>query len=418
MIRTLGWLALHHGLGRGLTFAFFLALPLVLPMAEVGRFTLVYTVLLLVVQPLFEGPLELLLSRAAADGALGTVRRIFALVLRVLPPMLLAVWLVGVALGATGLLLFLLLAHLGLARLQAAVFATLRGLERTRLEGIVGLLQRALMLVVLVVMARLLPGRAEAPAAALLVGVSGGWLLTLVGFRQELGELVARVHAAEPAAEAGTGEEGAQVWRQALVLGVAGLLGALYLRVDAVFLGVLTDTTEVGRYTTAARVLEATYALPHLLMLALLPRLVKAPEFARTFTRSALALLGLGALAAAALAWLAPLLLPWLYREEGAAVATLVVALAPAAVAVYLGFLATQGLVVLGRAKTWLGLALIGLVVNVVLNLALIPSYGARGAAWATVATEVMVAVSAALVCLGSARARRGPEASICASKS
>lgn len=418
MIRSLGWLALHHGLGRGLTFAFFLALPLVLPMAEVGRFTLVYTALLLVVQPLFEGPLELLLSRAAADGALGTVRRVLALVLRVLPPLLLAVWIVGVALGAAPLLLFLLLVHLGLARLQAALFATLRGLERTRLEGVVGLLQRALVLVVLVVMVRLLPGRAEAPAAALLVGISGGWLATLVGFRHELGELAASVRGAVVAR---AGEAPSQVWREGLVLGAAGLLGALYLRVDAVFLGLLTDTVEVGRYTTAARVLEATYALPHLLMLALLPRLVKAQSFARTFGRSALTLVGLGVVAAAALVWLAPALLQRLYPEEGAAVATLVVALAPAAVAVYLGFLATQSLVVLGRSTTWLGLALLGLVVDVVLNLLWIPTYGARGAAWATVATEVVVATLAALVCWVSTRrgaAASKCEASSCASKS
>lgn len=414
MIRSLGWLALHHGLGRGLTFAFFLALPLVLPIAEVGRFTLVYTALLLLVQPLFEGPLELLLSRAAADGELGTVRRVLARMLRVLPPLLLGVWIVGVALGAAPLLLLLLLVHLGLARLQAALFATLRGLERTRLEGIVGLLQRVLVLVVLVLIVRLWPGRAEAPAAALVVGVGGGWLLTLVGFRNELRALAARV-------ATGAVEEPSRLWREGLVLGIAGLLGSLYLRVDVVLLGLLTDTVEVGRYTTAARVLEATYALPHLLMLALLPRLVKARNFARTFGGSALALVGLGVVAAAALVWLAPALLQRLYPEEGAEVATLVVALAPAAVAVYLGFLATQSLVVLGRSTTWLGLALLGLVVDVVLNVLWIPGYGARGAAWATVVTEVVVAVSAALLCW--VVAKRGPEAnrceaSSCASKS
>ena len=68
MIRSLGWLALNHGVGRFFTFTFFLALPMLLPIGEVGRFTLVYTALLVAAQPLLETPLELLLTTAAAGG--------------------------------------------------------------------------------------------------------------------------------------------------------------------------------------------------------------------------------------------------------------------------------------------------------------------------------------------------------------
>jgi O-antigen/teichoic acid export membrane protein len=185
-----------------------------------------------------------------------------------------------------------------------------------------------------------------------------------------------------------------------------GVVGALYLRVDVLLLGWLADSAAVGRYFTAARVLEASYGLPHLLMLAMLPRLVRAAAFAPLFRRAALVFLGLGTAAAAALTVVAPWLLPRLYPEEGAAIAGLVVALAPAAIAVFLGFLATQSLAVLGRARTWLGLALAGLVLNLALDLALIPAYGALGAAWATVATELAVAVPAVVACLRAAAAR------------
>ena len=51
---------------------------------------------------------------------------------------------------------------------------------------------------------------------------------------------------------------------------MVGVVGALYLRVDVLLLGILDGAAPVGRYFTAARVLEASYALPHLLMLALL----------------------------------------------------------------------------------------------------------------------------------------------------
>ncbi len=413
MIRNLGWLALHHGLGRGLTFVFFLALPALLPMAEVGRFTLLYTAVLVLAQPLLETPLELLLTTAAARGELGTVRRVVAALVRWLPVLLVTGWLVGVAAGAPALLLALLVLHLGLARSQAALFATLRGLEQTRLEGVVGALQRALALGLLLVVVLLLPGRAEAAALALLAGVAGGWLLSFAFFGRQLAQLRATVRQAAPSAE-----RLSSLLRRGLVLGAVSVVGALYLRVDVLLLGWLVDAEAVGRYFTAARVLEASYGLPHLIMLAMLPRLARAPAFALVFRRAAVVFLGLGTVVAVALTVVVPWLLPRLYPDEGPAVAGLVVVLAPAAVAVYLGFLATQSLALLGRARTWLGLATLGLALNLALDVALIPAWGAIGAAWATVATELVVALPALLVCWRAAAARsdNGPQASSSAS--
>ena len=68
MIRRLAWVFLHQGLGRGSVFAFFALLPLVLPLEAVGRFTLAWAALLLVLQPALEAAAGTLLVRAAARG--------------------------------------------------------------------------------------------------------------------------------------------------------------------------------------------------------------------------------------------------------------------------------------------------------------------------------------------------------------
>jgi O-antigen/teichoic acid export membrane protein len=55
----------------------------------------------------------------------------------------------------------------------------------------------------------------------------------------------------------------------------------------------------------------------------------------------------------------------------------------------YMAAVVVQGLIALGQQRMLLRLSLIGLVLNVALNLALIPIWGTRGAAVAFAATEV-----------------------------
>ena len=60
-------------------------------------------------------------------------------------------------------------------------------------------------------------------------------------------------------------------------------------------------------------------------------------------------------------------------------------------VAISLGPLAVNAIVVLGRQRRLATYALAGLVINVALNLVLIPPYGFLAAAWVTLVTEVAV---------------------------
>jgi len=98
----------------------------------------------------------------------------------------------------------------------------------------------------------------------------------------------------------------------------------------------------------------------------------------------------------AAIEWVVPLI----YGPGFGRIAVLVRALAPAIVAVYLGYLFTQALVVLDLQRRYLAIAAAGLAVNVACNAALIPYLEGVGAAIATVVTEILVTVAAALSAL------------------
>ena len=63
----------------------------------------------------------------------------------------------------------------------------------------------------------------------------------------------------------------------------------------------------------------------------------------------------------------------------------------------YVGFLLTQALIAFGRQGAYLRLTVLGVALNVTLNLLLIPGHREVGAAIATLATEIVVVVTAAI---------------------
>lgn len=395
MIRSLGWLALHHGLGRGLTFAFFLGLPLVLPLEAVGLFTLWYTGILVLAQPVLEMPLELSCTTLTASGRAVEVRLLVRLLGRAVPLAAVMAWAVGTGFGAPPLLLALLLLNLVLARFQAAAFAVNRGLEAPRMEGLVGAGQRLASIGLLFGLAMVFGSRVEIPAAALVGGHLLGWLAMLVAFPADRERIATILERAE-----GRPRSVAKLLAQGLELGAVAVVSSLYLRLDVLVLGWLVGRSEAGAYFTASRTLDAGAGMAHLIMLAALPRLTTTRTFRSTFRRLAAAMLALGAVAGVALWLLGPILFEALYAGQAGSMPRIAGHFGLVVPAVFVGFAATQGMAVSDRRRIWLALATGGLVVNLVLDLALVPTLGGLGAVWATLAAEMLVAVGATVSCL------------------
>ncbi len=392
MIRNLGWALLHHGVGRGALFVFFLVLPWLMNADDVGRLTFTYTLLLLILQPLLDTAVGTIITKYTARKQWSNVRNVLRF---------LGVSIVSAALGITAVSMLIsdqtpILPLLGAAVLGAivlnALFAWRRGLEDFKMEGIVGATHKVMVLLALVLLVQAGMTGPRVAAMAMLVGVGGAWILAGAAFRSPL-RAFGRIGVSEP----GSGASISALLREGIVLGAAGIVGLLYLRIDIVMLGLISGKAEVGLYFTAARVLEASFIVPHVVMLVVFPRLAQV-EGAQKLFRRTLVRLGLaGILAAVGIAMVGRWMIPQIYGADWARTGEILTLLSLAAPAVFLGYCLTQALVAADLQERYLVVALIGLALNIGLNLVLIPKIGGLGAAAATIVTEIIVTSGAAI---------------------
>ena len=181
--------------------------------------------------------------------------------------------------------------------------------------------------------------------------------------------------------------------------GVAGLFTVVYYRVDMVMVEAFLGEAPTGQYGAAFRILEALFMLPTLVALAAIyPRLAKLhhseeyAKFGRLLKNSLFVLVGLGLLITIVISMTAAPIIKLLdpdpaYGPAAGALRILVWSF-PFLCADYLLYSALVSMDHQRFASIALGVAL---VVNVLLNLFLIPIYGINGAAVATVIPEVIL---------------------------
>lgn len=187
-------------------------------------------------------------------------------------------------------------------------------------------------------------------------------------------------------------------WRHdAWPLLISSLAVTVYMRIDLAMLPSLAGQTEAGFYAAAVRLSELGYFLPVALASSVLPRLLEARRVggeteSRWLQRYFDASAALGYGLAGGLALAAPWLLPWAYGGAFSAGVPVLVVHAWAFVFVCLGVARGQHLVNEKRGRFILASTVAGAVLNVLLNLMLVPRHGALGAAAATVASYAVAA--------------------------
>jgi len=180
----------------------------------------------------------------------------------------------------------------------------------------------------------------------------------------------------------------------------------VYLWIDSVLLSVLTPARVVGWYSVPLRLLGALLFIPVILSTAWLPRLASAfvsgNERLRAVARPALEIVLILSLPVAVGAALtAGQLVPMLYGGGFAGSVTILIILALAVPAIYFNVMAYQVLVAMNRQIAWTKVLAGATVVNIALNLILIPVFqnrvqnGAIGAALSLLATEALQAGAA-----------------------
>jgi PST family polysaccharide transporter len=178
--------------------------------------------------------------------------------------------------------------------------------------------------------------------------------------------------------------------RQALPMVVAGLSVVLYMRIDQVMLGALSQSRQNALYAVAVNLTEVTWFLPVAVMTSLTPAMTRlwaadreraAAQMERVYVGAAIGAYAVMVISALAGPWVITLLYGRQYND----VVPVFLLLTLTNVFVYLGVLQTIWTVNERRQ----GLALlrtgVAAILNIGLNFVLLPRYGARGAAVTTV---------------------------------
>ena len=163
----------------------------------------------------------------------------------------------------------------------------------------------------------------------------------------------------------------------------------IYMRIDQVMLHRMVGDTALGQYAPAVRVSELFEALPAAFISSLFPLLCASLADRTRYRR----LLDLGfrymILAGAGLSLTFCLgarpIIHALYGARFAPAAPLLAVLIWSEIAIFFGGTLSNALFAEGLQKFVLMTTVVGAVINVALNLVLIPRWGAMGASWATV---------------------------------
>jgi len=190
------------------------------------------------------------------------------------------------------------------------------------------------------------------------------------------------------------------LFRQSLPFAVLTFLMLFYYRVDSVMIERLLPqgSMHAGIYASAYRILDAFGMFSYLFSVILLPffsRLMSKKQDVGPFLQlSAILLLSSAMMVSAVSLFNADLIMNWLYKEHVTESARVLQILMFTFIPVSSVYIFGTLLTAWGSMKKLNIIALSGVILNIGLNLILIPQLLERGAAWSALITQSLVAIS------------------------
>ena len=188
---------------------------------------------------------------------------------------------------------------------------------------------------------------------------------------------------------------------------LSGIVIMIYMRIDQIMLGEMVGNEAVGIYSAAARLSEAWYFIPTAIAASVFPAIIEAKKISEKLYNSHLQkLYNLMAWMAISIAipvtFLAGYIIYFLYGESYSGAGTVLSIHIWAGVFVFLGVASGKYLLTENYTRISFFRTSIGAVVNILLNIALIPRYGPAGAAITTLMSQFFVVFS--MVFIGKTR--------------
>jgi O-antigen/teichoic acid export membrane protein len=180
-------------------------------------------------------------------------------------------------------------------------------------------------------------------------------------------------------------------------LGITLLFNLVYFRADSVVLTMTRPTTEVGIYGLAYKVFEVVIVFPTFFMNAVYPLMLDTRYQFKTILRNSIIFLLITSLASLVAMWFAAPLLPLIKSDFAPGIAALRVL----SLGLPFFFVTSATMWALIALQKQLSLAYIygaSMIVNVVGNIALVPTHGFMAAAWLTVISEGLVLLLSGLI--------------------
>jgi O-antigen/teichoic acid export membrane protein len=184
---------------------------------------------------------------------------------------------------------------------------------------------------------------------------------------------------------------------------ISGIMMMIYMRIDQVMLGEIAGVKSLGIYSAAVKLSEAWYAIPITIVASFAPSLLQAKKsnedlyygkMQQLFNLMSL----LSLILALLLTFLSKPIIIFLFGQDYADAAPVLSIHIWTSIFVFLGVASTQWFIAEGKFHLILERSMIGVFFNIILNLILIPDFGALGAAISILISQFIVSLMYDLV--------------------
>lgn len=213
-------------------------------------------------------------------------------------------------------------------------------------------------------------------------------VINLIGYY-----LIYRFHEGRLSVAHANWKRAVELLRDSWMLLLSGLAIIIYMRIDQIMIGQMLGDEAVGVYTAAVKISEVWYFIPIAIVSSLFPSILRAKEFSQDLYLNRLKLLHsmmllIALLIAIPMTFLSGPIVQFLFGARFSEAGVILAIHIWAGTFVFLGVASSRYYLTENLQKVELYKSVAGCLSNIVLNFILIPIYGVKGAAIATVISQ------------------------------